>query len=203
MLTCVNYTRWDSTIKSFCILSSVNVSVNIKVNVCSDEAMILPGRLKECRWLRLRTINSSQAAVICRCDISIVKVRRCRCCRMHSSHSRGLSRAAALCHRLRPRLLFRFWLLWSDSRDQTSRDHGSARPRSAWKWRSCGCWECLCKAESDLTLFSVLNCWNLWGFADLLSHKEDEAAVWGRGLIWVFVLYEESGFGVQLWLWKL
>lgn len=114
MLTCVNYTRWDSTIKSFCSLSSVNVSVNIKVNVCSDEAMILPGRLKECRWLRLRTINSSQAVVICRCDISIVKVRRCRCCRMHSSHSRGLSRAAALCHRLRPRLLFRFWLLWSD-----------------------------------------------------------------------------------------
>lgn len=114
MLTCVNYTRWDSTIKSFCILSSVNVSVNIKVNICSDEAMILPGRLKECRWLRLRTINSSQAVVICQCDISIVKVRRCRCCRMHSSHSRGLSRAAALCHRLRPRLLFRFWLLWSD-----------------------------------------------------------------------------------------
>lgn len=67
---------------------------------------IIPWWVKQCRWLQLDTINSSQAFVICWCDIFIVKVRCCRCCRMHSSHRWGPSRSPALCHRLRLRLLF-------------------------------------------------------------------------------------------------
>lgn len=61
---------------------------------------------KQCRWLWLHTINSSEAVVICCRDIFIAKVRCCRCCRMHSSHRRGPSRSAVLCHRLWLRLLF-------------------------------------------------------------------------------------------------
>ncbi len=67
---------------------------------------IIPWWVKQCRWLRLHTINSSQAVFICWCDIFIVKVRCCRWCKMHSSHRWGPSRSAVLCHRLRLRLLF-------------------------------------------------------------------------------------------------
>lgn len=66
-----------------------------------------PRRVEQCRWLRLHTINSSQAIAICWCDIFSVKVRCCRCCTMHSSHNCGLSHTAVLCHRLRLHLFFR------------------------------------------------------------------------------------------------
>ena len=97
---------------------------------------------------------------------------------MHSSHSRGLSRAAALCHRLRPRLLFHFWSVWSDSRDQTSPSHGSACPRSAWKWRSCGCW-----AEADLTRSSLFKLLKLMRVCRLIKLK------WRRGCSLFFPIW--------------
>lgn len=56
----------------------------------SLQRRIIPQWVKQCRWLRHHTTNNSQVVVVCWRDIFIVKVRCCRCCRMHSSHSFSL-----------------------------------------------------------------------------------------------------------------